>query len=95
MRPGIVGDNFTGHCILPTNVPGPIICDLSADIYLIIGGCFVASMKIDVVCASWCSAHSSLTVQEWLSRYHPGRWIDFDPEARVSWPPRSPNLNPI
>jgi hypothetical protein len=35
-------------------------------------------------------------ISVWLhgSGYYPGHWIGHDPEASVSWPPRSPDLNP-
>lgn len=37
----------------------------------------------------------SLTVREWLGRHAPGRWIGRGPEAPVSWPPQSADLNPL
>jgi hypothetical protein len=40
-------------------------------------------------------AHVSLAVGVRLGRQYPRSWFGCGPEASVSWPPRSPDLNPI
>lgn len=39
--------------------------------------------------------HYSLQVRQCLSRRFPGRWIGRGADAPISWPARSPDLNPI
>jgi hypothetical protein len=39
--------------------------------------------------------HFILAVREWEGRYYPGRGSVVVPRLLVSWPPRSPDLNPI
>jgi hypothetical protein len=41
------------------------------------------------------STHYSHEVRQWLSENYPGRWIGRGSEASLSWPARSPDLNPL
>jgi hypothetical protein len=91
----IIGDHLIAPCILPSKLTGPrhlrLLCrhlsQLSKNVSL-----FTQLMWFS---SGWCSTYFSLTVLEWLSRHCSRRWIGCGPEAPVSWPPRSPDLNPV
>jgi hypothetical protein len=51
----------------------------------------LAHATTDVVLKDVAPSRFTLAVQESLGSSYPLRWIDYRPEARVLWPPRSPN----
>jgi hypothetical protein len=59
------------------------------------GGCFVAYTTVDVVFARQCSVTFQSGCTGMVRRALSRRWIGRGPEGSVSWPPRSPDSNPI
>jgi hypothetical protein len=93
---GIIGDHLICPCILSANLTGPRnlrFLRRHLPQVLRVRGCFV--VRTTTALHEGAPARFSLAAREGLGRHSAGRCIGRGPEAPVSWPPRSPDLDSI
>lgn len=95
MWPSITINYLTGPRTLPAKLISPRTCNFSVVIYPCRWKIFRYGQDNGYGFVRGALTYFNLATREWLRRHYHGRSISRGPEAPVSLPPRSPDLNTI
>lgn len=91
---GILGDRLIGPYIMPQRLDGPAYLDfLQNTLPLLLEDVPYQQRLTNFFMHDGAPPHFSRLVRDHLNQTHPDRWIGRG--GPISWPPRSPDLNPL